>query len=211
MSVGNGGQGCVQVGVRVDGVQLTGFNERGHACPSVAALIMSCEQSVLAIEGDGPDGIFDRVGVHLDAAIGQEDLQALPVPVDVCKLLAEAGFGGETAALMGQPLAEAGNQRCRLVSSDSKAFVGGLASDLGLDLVDFRDATQAFGGDFGAVFLVDVMQLAPCVRPAIGQGQRRAAHPPRFSQGVISSISIDLQDALEASQNVHRMPWRPGA
>ena len=93
MTVGDGCQSCTQVGVRVDSVQLAGFYERCHAGPGVAALVMSREERVLAIQGDGPDGVFDGVGVHLDTAIGQEDLQTIPVPVDIAELLAEAGFG----------------------------------------------------------------------------------------------------------------------
>ena len=72
---------------------------------------MSRKESIFSIERDGPDGVFDRVGIHLDAAIGQEDLQAIPVAVDVAKLLAKAGFGGDPAALLGQLKAEVGNQQ----------------------------------------------------------------------------------------------------
>ncbi len=39
---------------------------------------MTGEQRVFAIEGYGSDGVFDWVGVHFDAAIGQEDLQFKP-------------------------------------------------------------------------------------------------------------------------------------
>ena len=77
------------------------------------------EESVLAVQGDRPDGIFDRVCVHRDAAIRQETQQTVPVAVDIAELFAQAGFGGgcgdrETvrgivfpndAALMGQLVA----------------------------------------------------------------------------------------------------------
>ena len=161
VAVGDGGQGFAQVGVGIDGVQFAGFNERCHARPGSAALVMTGEQRVFAIEGDGPDGIFDRVGVHLDATIGQEDLQAIPVAVDIAKLLAQAGFGGDPAALMGQPKAEVGNQRGRSRLAGGQALFGGTAADAGFDLVDLGDTAQAFGGDLGAVLLIDVMQLAP--------------------------------------------------
>lgn len=74
MFVGDGGQCRAQVGVRVDSVQLAAFNKRGHAVLGVAALVMAREERVLAIEGYGSDGVFDRVGAHLDAPIGQEDV-----------------------------------------------------------------------------------------------------------------------------------------
>jgi hypothetical protein len=60
---------------------------------------MAREERVYAIVGCGSDGVFERVGFHLDTAISQEDLQSIPVPVDVGELLAEAGFGRDTAAL----------------------------------------------------------------------------------------------------------------
>ena len=107
--------------------------------------------------------------------------------------------------MFGQPQTEVGDQGAGLFVADSEALVGGGASDLGLDLVDFRDATQTLGGDLGAVFLVDVVQFAPRVGPAIGQRQRFAADTPGFGQGVISSIPIDLQDAFKTVQDVHRM------
>ena len=47
------------------------------------------EERVLAIKGDRPDGVFDRVCVHLDAAICQEDLQAALMAVDIAELFAE--------------------------------------------------------------------------------------------------------------------------
>ena len=135
----------------------------------MAALIMPCEECILAIESYRSDSIFDGICVHLNPAIRQEDLHPIPVPVDVGELLAEAGFGEDAATLMCQPLAKVGNKRSRLVLPDSEALIGGLASDLGLDLVDFREATLAFGGDFGTVFLVNIMQFAPCVGPAQSQ------------------------------------------
>ena len=130
--------------------------------------------------------VFGRVAVHLDAAIGQEDLPAVPVRVDMAELLARTGFGRDTAALHGQPEAEAFDRRSRSVLPDSAALVGGVASDSGLDLVDFRDAAQAPGGDPGcgpgcgpgAVFLADVVQFAACVGPATGQRQGLAADAP---------------------------------
>ena len=65
------------------------------SCPAKSAFF--------AITSYGAVGIFDGVGFHFGPAIGKEDLQPLPVPVDVGELLAEAGFGRDMAALLGQP------------------------------------------------------------------------------------------------------------
>jgi hypothetical protein len=72
------------------------------------------EESVFAIEGDELDGIFDWVGLHLDTTI--------PILLDVGELVGKAGFGGDTAALLGQPVAEVSNQRGRLFLVGGKAL-----------------------------------------------------------------------------------------
>ena len=93
----------------------------------------------------------------------------------------------------------------RMALGERPGVPRGAAPDAGFDLVDTGDSAQAFGGDLGAVLLIDVMQLAPGMRPAMGQRQRRNAHAPVFGQGVISRVAIDLQDSVEARQDVHRM------
>jgi hypothetical protein len=47
---------------------------------------MPGEERVLAVQGDRPDGVFDGVGVDLDAAIGQEYQQSVPVAVAMAEL-----------------------------------------------------------------------------------------------------------------------------
>ena len=54
---------------------------------------MAGEQGILAREDQRPDAIFNRVGVQLDTAVGQEQHKAIPMAVDITQLLAEAGFG----------------------------------------------------------------------------------------------------------------------
>ena len=46
------------------------------------------KERVLAVQRDGSDRVFDRIGVHLDAAVGQEYLQPVPVAMDIAELLA---------------------------------------------------------------------------------------------------------------------------
>lgn len=205
MAARNGGQCFAQVGVGGDGIQLTAFDERGHARPNPAAFVLTCEERVLTIESYGSNGIFDRVGVHLNAAIRQEELQAVPMPMDITKLLAEAGLGGDTVALMGQPKTEVVDQGCRLRLACGKTFFRRSPSDAGFDLVDLGDAAQTFGCNHGAVLLMNTMQLAPGMRPAIGKLEGLSTHALGFGQCTIAGIAINLQEAVKASQNVHRM------
>ena len=167
--VGDGGEGCAQVGIWVDGVQFADFNHGCRARPSATALIVPCEERVLAVQGDGADGVFNRVGIHLDAAVGQEDLQPVPVAVDKAELRCQAGFGGDAGTLMGQPFAEVGGQWGGLCLANGEAILGCVTAYARLDLADLGNPAQTLGGDFGAVFLIDVVQLAAGMRSATGQ------------------------------------------
>ena len=96
MTVGDGSQGHLEIGERLDAVDLAGFDQRSDAAPGDAAFVMAREQGILAIEGDGgADQVFDPVVVDLDATVGQEGLQPIPVIVDVGELFAQPGFDGD--------------------------------------------------------------------------------------------------------------------
>ena len=193
MSVGDGFEGAAEIGVWVDVVDFAGFDQRCHARPSAAALVMAGAEGVLAVQGDRADGIFDGVGVHLDAAIGQEDLQPVPVAVDVAELLATAGFRGDSGALLGQSQAEVSGQRGGFFLANGQTVLRRTTADAGFDLVDLSDAAQALGGDFGTILLIDVVQLAAGMRPAAGQHQGLAAHAPEFGQSLIpTALLTDL-------------------
>jgi len=112
MPVGDGCQGCLEIGEGLDAVDFAGFDQRSNAAPGDAAFIVTGKEGVLAIEGDGADQVFDPVAVDLDAAVGQEGLQPVPVVMDVGQLFAQPGFGGDLAALCLQPVTEGGDQRC---------------------------------------------------------------------------------------------------
>ncbi len=53
---------------------------------------MPCEECVLPIESNRPNGPLDAVVVDLDAAVGQEELQSIPVFGDVGQCLADRDF-----------------------------------------------------------------------------------------------------------------------
>ena len=75
MTVGDGLQGCLEVGEGLDAVDLAGLDQRSDATPSDAAFVMACEERILAIEGNRTDQIFDPIGVDLDATVRQEGLK----------------------------------------------------------------------------------------------------------------------------------------
>ena len=78
MAVGDGCQGGLEIGEGLDAVDLAGFDQRSDAAPGDAAFIVTGEERIFAIEGDGADQVFDPVGVDLDAAVLQEGLKYPP-------------------------------------------------------------------------------------------------------------------------------------
>ncbi|CUH21718.1 hypothetical protein JSE7799_00573 [Jannaschia seosinensis] len=166
---------------------------------------MPGEERVFPVQSDRADEVFDAVGVDLDAPIPKEGLQSVPVVVDVGELLAETRFGGDTQALLLQPFAKGGDKRRRSCLPSREPLTGSHAADLSLDLVELGNAAQAFGRDLGAVAIEHFLQLAPGVRPAIRHADRLTAFAGGARQAVVACVSVDLQDAVEAGQELLRV------
>ena len=98
MAVGDGLQGCLEVGEGLDAVDLAGLDQRSDATPSDAAFVMACEECILALEGNRTDQIYDPIGADLDATVRQEGLQPVRMVANMAKLLAEPGLDGDPAA-----------------------------------------------------------------------------------------------------------------
>jgi hypothetical protein len=72
MAVRHAFQNVLEVGERLHVVELSGGQQRGDDRPARRTAVGSGEQMVLAAEGDGPDGTFDRVVVEFEASVIEE-------------------------------------------------------------------------------------------------------------------------------------------
>ena len=54
----------------IDRVDLAGFDQRRDDAPVSGPGIMTCEERVFAVQGDGANGAFDGVIIDLDATVG---------------------------------------------------------------------------------------------------------------------------------------------
>ena len=59
------GEHVAQVSLRIDGVHLAGFDERGDDRPMLAAAVGASEEMIFAPERDRPDCALDDIGVDL--------------------------------------------------------------------------------------------------------------------------------------------------
>ena len=78
MIVSDASEDVSEIRLWVDAVQLAGLDQRGVDCPVLGAAIGSCEERILAIEGDRADGALDDVGIDLDPAVIEEADKAVP-------------------------------------------------------------------------------------------------------------------------------------
>jgi len=71
------------------GIEFAGLDKRGNGRPVLGPGIVFGKECILAIEGNRPNGALDTIVVDLDAFVGQEELQSIPVFGDVGQCLAE--------------------------------------------------------------------------------------------------------------------------
>lgn len=110
MTVDDGGERGGQVGERIDGIQFAGLNERGDGRPVLSSRVMSSKKCILAIESNRPDGPLYGIVVDLDAPVGQEEFQAIPVFGDVGQGLAEWGLRCDAGAVKDKPGLHVGDE-----------------------------------------------------------------------------------------------------
>ena len=58
-----------QIGLRIDGIEFGGLNQRGDDCPVLCPGVVFCEECVLAIDGDQPNSLLDAAIVDLNGAV----------------------------------------------------------------------------------------------------------------------------------------------
>jgi hypothetical protein len=140
-------EGGGQVGRGIDAVHLGRLDQRSDPTPIAGTFVVAGEQGVLAGENQGTNAILDRIGVDLDPAVVEEDLQPLPVVGEVGQLLASAGLRRQLGAGRGEPGRERQDQGLGLLLPHGPTPLERLARDLGLDPVELGDPTQALLGD----------------------------------------------------------------
>src|SRR5690606_28316208 len=148
---------------------------------------------------DWPDGALDGVGVDLDAAVIEEAAQAFPVAQTVADRFGQRRASRQPSQLFVEPRLQRLDQWPRSRLPPSTARVGRLAADLGLDSIQRADTLQRVAGDRRVPTLGDVVEAAPEVRPAQGEGERTAG-AYGIGERAVGGIAIDLQDTGEAGE-----------
>ena len=103
MAVDDLGDDVGEIGRRIDGVELTGFDQRGDDGPVLAAAVGTGEERVLAVQRNRSDRSFDHVAIDLDAAVIEEADQAVPARQGIADRLGELGLLTDQTELGAKP------------------------------------------------------------------------------------------------------------
>lgn len=83
----------------------TSFNFAVWMRDGGGAVVVTGEQGVFPCKDYGPQAVFDGIAIHFDAAVVEEDPEAVPVTGDIGELFAEPGLGRDAGVLLRQPFA----------------------------------------------------------------------------------------------------------
>ena len=75
MADGDGFESGLEPGVRLDAVWIYRLYQRGDTSPCGGAFVVAGEQCAFFSIGNWPGKIVDTVAIHLDAAVGEEELE----------------------------------------------------------------------------------------------------------------------------------------
>lgn len=99
----NGCQDGGQIALGLDPVEFAGPDQGRDDGPVLRAGIVTCEERIFAIEGDGTDGALHGVAVEFDATIIKEQAQPIPVFGDVFQGLSGWRLGRDAGAVRREP------------------------------------------------------------------------------------------------------------
>ena len=147
MAGDDAGDDVAEIGLRVDGVELAGFHQRGDDDPMLATAVGAGEERVFAIERDRPDGALDHVGVDLDATVVEEAREALPAREGIADGFGELALLADEAELLSEPRLQRRDDGTTAGLPGGVTFLGGAATDVDLDLVERCDARERLRGE----------------------------------------------------------------
>jgi hypothetical protein len=96
-------QDVLDVGLRINTVELAGLDQRGDGSPVGRALVAAGEQRVLAGKRDRTDRALDRIRIHLDAAIGKEAHETIPKLEAIADCAGNDRFAGHAPEFAFEP------------------------------------------------------------------------------------------------------------
>ena len=198
------GQNVLDVGLRINAVELARLDERGDASPIGCALVAAGEQRVLASKRDRTDRALDRIGVHLDAAVGDKAHEAIPMFEAIADCAGNDRFAGHAPEFAFEPRFKSIDERLTLCLTHCHALRGAAPTDPLLDCIERSNARERFLRDRRRTGFRDLIESSSPMRPAESEC-RGAAVAPAVEQLLVGCIAIALHDAAIACKQLDRV------
>ena len=146
-----------------------------------SACVRSCKEEVLAPEGDDAQRAFGGVVVDFQLAVVDISRERGPAYEGIADRRRRIGLAGERGERGFEPGVQVGEKRFSPGLTDGLADFRRAASDLGFDGIECGDALDGLGCRRQRMGNMDLVELAPRVRPA-----------SRFDDG---SIFVEMLEA----------------
>src|SRR4051794_16968007 len=145
------------------------------------------EQRIFSGECDRSDGSFDNVVVEFDAAVIDEERQAVPSRQGIADRNGQFAFLADQRELCPQPWLDRVDQRSAFLLADQASFGGAAAADALLDGIKFGNQLKRFAGCWRWPGRCKFIKATPDVRPA--EGKPDVVAPGELA---VTGIAVDL-------------------
>src|SRR5215467_14318628 len=131
-----------EIGVRIESVEASRFDNRVYVCRAQAAFVAAEEEEILPCDCDGPQPSFGDIVVYGEATVAGVARKRFPTAEAVLDRLAERALQRQPPAFSLEPTLELGQQRHGTRLPLGELDIGGLAVDLSLDGIERTDPAQ---------------------------------------------------------------------
>ena len=190
--IGDAGEHVGEIVLRVEAVELGGFDQRIECRCTAAAGVGAGEQVILAADRDAAQRPLGGIVVEGEPAVIEAAQQRLPARAHIAEGFGQFGFAGELRQGVSAQAASASAIGLRALLAFVSPPVGRQAGDRLFDPVEIADAVKRLLGDRRAVGGMDVEEFAPDMGPAGGFGDPVAGEQP-----VEPRIAVGVDDAAE--------------
>src|SRR6185437_5937851 len=151
------------------------------------------EQRIFSGKCDRSDGSFDNVVVEFDAAVIDEERQAVPSRQGISDRHGQFALLADQRELCAKPWLERVDQRSAFLLADEAPFVSAATADVFLDSIQLGYQLKRFAGCWRWPGRCQFIEATPDVRPA--EGKPDVVAPGELA---VTGIAVDLQDTREA-------------
>ena len=201
-----------EIGLRVETVQLGGFNDGHGTCEGFRTGIGPCKEPIFPSDSNRAQGALGGIVVDGHTTVGQKQAEGLLPAQAIAERLGQIAFAGNAQELLFGPGKEGLDLWLAQLLTRRMADVSGLTVDVALDVVELADPVERLAGDLGFGRGPKVVEVAPQMGPTGRLAQTRRAIGFRLVELGIALVAVRLQDAAgvgQMAENVLFLPvWR---